>query len=139
METMNRILPDELVAMYRATGLRPIFNHYHSDGSACGLGCYAEMRGQRFERSELFPMFTFPKCIIEEIGNDYVNGFVYSFDGGFSDEKSLTGRVQQGYLDGQACRAAVLAIDWDAPLVELPPRTLNPAPAFVAVGTCSAS
>ena len=125
METMNRILPDELVAMYRAENMRPLFNETRRGNQGCGVACYAAAHGDNLPEGRIFRVGD--SKAVDALGWEYSAAFGIGFDGKGEDMyvyshwfrgKDME-RAEQGYLDGQACRAAVLAIDWDAPLVEL--------------------
>ena len=126
-----RLLPEECVANYRAIGFKPVQGilYEYSDRKACGIGAYCFANG-----ATITPGCSVILLAFLHFGESYVHGFEKGFDEcqhekGHSDPV----RYRQGIEDGRACRAAVLAIDWDAPLVELPKQAVSSPASHYAI------
>jgi hypothetical protein len=113
----NRITPEQVVAAYQATGLKPArtgLGWFTEDGCACGAAALIRARIEGFCN----PYWPFPMaaaCL--GVSRPYLGGFVHGFDGiPFEDlddpDDPAAGNadldvVRRGYRDGAAAAAAV--------------------------------
>lgn len=95
---MKRITVDEVLAAYKATGLKPLRGSaISSTHSCCALGALSQqLRGHRRD------VYSWS---YQEFGTEYSTGFTLGFDWG-DDPSDIT---SQAFLDGRAAAAAVFA------------------------------
>jgi hypothetical protein len=116
---VKRILVSDVLAAYKATGLKPsqqCGSRWAGEGMACGLGAVAAatIDVPQWKGHALFSWRV--EWLAERLGlkSSYVYGFADSFDGDDrTPHDSFTWwdeeEYDQGYADGQAAAAAVFA------------------------------
>lgn len=91
----NRISPDQVLAAYKATGLKPTREKWLGAGCACALGVLAISKGAR-------EVYSGEIVRTLEITREYMGDFLLGFDG-----KPAAPRSTLGYADGKAAAEAV--------------------------------
>ncbi len=107
-----RILPEDVLAAYASTGLKPARGKYVNDRAtqACGVGCFAVAHGAKADNNAVH------EWVVNQDNRPYFFGFVHGFDelveGEGYTKDSLYGEIGQanydrGYKDGQTAAAVV--------------------------------
>jgi hypothetical protein len=101
---MKRITPEEVVAAYKETGLKPEQGITLADGCACGLGViYAQKFGVL--EADSYDVFN---ALERDLSPAYIYGFIAGFDGIDYTTIGLREGESIGYEDGRACWKAVV-------------------------------
>lgn len=99
-----RITVDEVRALYQKHNMKPAVGSInHHDGRCCPLGIIAIEHGflERLGTANVFDVY-------DELYKLYNEKYVIYFYRGFDDFKGFSLCTEQGYLDGVACRKALL-------------------------------
>ena len=101
----KRITPAEVLAAYRATGLRPVRRDFGDDKRNCGCPVHALWAAA----GHPLPSGGVPYAggwADDQYGSPYTNGFICGVD---SDMRTIEGeRAEQGRTDGAAVWSAVV-------------------------------
>ena len=101
-ETLKRITVEEVKAAYAKTGITPERGMWCNGMGTCACGLCVLFLADGGIPGRAFSQAIYPRLGIE---HDYGSGFIVGFDGeGLEDENAI---MRLGYLDGQACAAAV--------------------------------
>ena len=102
---MTRVLPDDVVQAYKATGMIPIRLAWFTkdERGGCAIDCLARHRGMDTD------------VLRKELQGRYEEGFIYAWDSDDPRNTALIDKVKaeqdqnlkQGFCDGLLCRSAV--------------------------------
>jgi hypothetical protein len=101
---LKRITPEEVVAAYRESGMKPKRGHFNVDGCGCGIGA----KGcQRFGSLDT-PSDQIADWAEATYGGEYCDGFYEGFDGNEMSQWDINERYVLGHADGVFARLACI-------------------------------
>jgi hypothetical protein len=105
--TMRRITPEQVLAAYAATGMKPArtgYDWFTEDGCGCGMTAIIKQRRPEFRNPGLI---VYEAADILEVSVEYIFGFADGFDGRGRPATPAESHRTQGWEDGHAAALAV--------------------------------
>lgn len=109
--TTKRILPADVIAAYKQTGLKPKrVGASVKDGQTCGLGAIWRAKHSDYDDSTDDSQSLYDG-LFAVYGSDYVRAFYVGFDG--AGKVHTSPEALLGHTDGRAAAEAVFAMEWE--------------------------